>query len=184
MRKLLLALCALFFMVGGSASVAMAQADATPAADEPAAGAAGDTAFARGLDAPATYFAENGSPVATVTVSDVERGWQDFGEYYEPDPGVEYVAVTFQVESVSKSNLVVKAYDFSLLDGFGRNNSRSYVDAAEGSDVQLLDDDVAVASGETAEFTVVFELFEDTEIGYFMWQPDSGVIVLVDLSEV
>jgi len=183
MRKLLVALGALLFLVGGSATATMAAqtGDATPAAED--AGASGEaTAFGEGLDSPATYFAGNGSEVATITVTDVERGWQDYAEFYEPDPGVEYVAITFQVESVSSSNLVVESYDFSLLDAKGVNNSRSYVEAAEDAPVQLMDDDVAVASGEAVEMTVVFELFEGTELGYFMWQPDSGIIIMVDLA--
>ena len=182
MRKLLVALCALFFLVGGSATATMAaQADATPSAGETGASGEG-TAFGKGLDSPATYFAANGSEVATITVTGVERGWQDYAEYYEPDPGVEYVAVTFEIESVSSSNLVVESYDFSLLDAKGVNNSRSYVEAAEDAPVQIMEDDVAVASGESVEMTVVFELFEGTELGYFMWQPDSGIIVMVDLA--
>jgi hypothetical protein len=186
MKKILVAFLALVFLMGGSASVAMAQADATPAAgeDEPVQveDAGGAAASASGLDVPATYFAANGSEVATVKVVSVERGWQDFGEYYEPDAGVEYIAVTFEIEAVSRSNVPVESYDFSLLDAFGFNNSGSYVEAAEDSDVELLEEDTSLASGEAGEFTLVFELFEGTELGYFMWQPDSGIIVMVDLA--
>jgi hypothetical protein len=188
MRKLLTALFALMLMLGSSASIAMAQDAGTPAAGnaEGAAVAAesGDTSFAKGLDAEAIYFSERGDPVASLKVVDIERGWQDYGEYYEPDPGVEYIAVTFEVSVVSRGNLVVEPYDFSLIDGIGRNNSRSYVSPAEDSGVELLEDDVAVASGETAEMTVVFEVYEETQLGYFMWQPDSGIIIMIDLTEV
>jgi elongation factor P hydroxylase len=186
MKKFLVAFFALVFLMGGSASVAMAQADATPAAgeDEPVQveDAGGATASATGLDAPATYFAANGSEVATVKVVGVERGWQDFGEYYEPDAGVEYIAVTFEIEAVSRGNVPVESYDFSMLDAFGFNNSSSFLEAAEDSEVQLLEEDTSLASGESGEFTLVFEVFEGTELGFFMWQPDSGVIVLVNLA--
>jgi hypothetical protein len=179
MGRVVMALMALFMMIGSTATVAMAQ-DATP---EPV--ASGDsTAFGVGLDSPATYFSDRGDAVTTITVLDVERGWQDYGEYYAPDPGIEYVAVTFEVENLSRSNIIVEPYDFSMLDGFGRNNSRSYVSVDEGSDVQIFEDDTALASGETVELTIIFELYEQTEFGYFMWQPDSGVIVLVDLRDV
>lgn len=185
MRRLLTALFALMLMLGSSASIAMAQDDATPAdGGEDVAAPAGETSFAKGLDAEATYFSERGDPVATLKVVDIERGWQDYGEYYEPDPGVEYVAVTFEVSVVSRGNLVVEPYDFSLIDGIGRNNSTSYADASEDSGVVLLEDDAAVASGETAEFTVIFEVYEETPLGYFMWQPDSGIIIMIDLTEV
>jgi hypothetical protein len=181
MRKVLTALLALVMLLGGSASMAMAQ-DATPEADVAPSGEA--TAFADGLEAPATYFSDRGAPVTTITVLDVERGWQDYGEFYEPDPGIEYVAVTFGVENLSRGNIIVEPYDFSMLDGFGRNNSRSFVSVDEGSDAAIFEDDTAIASGESVELTIVFEVFEETEISYFMWQPDSGIIVMVDLREV
>jgi hypothetical protein len=176
-----MALMALFMMIGSTATVAMAQ-DATPEAGTATSGEA--TAFGVGLDSPATYFSDRGDPVTTITVLDVERGWQDYGEYYAPDPGIEYVAVTFSVENLSRSNIIVEPFDFSMLDGLGRNNSRSYVSVDEGSDVQIFEDDTALASGETAELTIVFEVFEETDFAYFMWQPDSGVIVMVDLRDV
>jgi hypothetical protein len=188
MRKILTALFALMLMLGSSASIAMAQTESTPAAveDEDAAASAegGDTSFAKGLDAEAMYFSERGDPVASLTVTDIERGWQDYGEYYEPDPGVEYVAVTFEISVVSRGNLVAEPFDFSLIDGIGRNNSRSYVSPDEASGVEIFEDDAAVASGETAEMTIVFEVYEETQLGYFMWQPDSGIIIMIDLTEV
>lgn len=185
MRKLIMALFALMLMLGSSASIAMAQTGGTPeAAESEAVATGGDTSFAKGLDAEAIYFSERGDPVASLTVVDVERGWQDFGKYYEPEPGVEYVAVTFEISVVSRGNLVVKPYDFSLIDSIGRNNSRSYVSPEEGSGVEIFEDDAAVASGETAEMTVLFELYEESQMGYFMWQPASGIIIMVDLTEI
>jgi len=184
MRKIIMALLALTMMLGSTASIAMAQ-DATPEAGTGTTTATGeDTAFGVGLDSPATYFSDRGDPVTRIAVVDVERGWQDYGEFYEPDPGIEYVAVTFTVENLSRSNIIVEPYDFSMLDGFGRNNSRSWVSVDEDSGVEIFEEDTALASGETAELTIIFELFEETEIGYFMWQPDSGIIVMVDLRDV
>jgi hypothetical protein len=54
----------------------------------------------------------------------------------------------------------------------------------EASGVEIFEDDAAVASGETAEMTIVFEVYEETQLGYFMWQPDSGIIIMIDLTEV
>lgn len=185
MRKFLTAFFALMLLLGSSASVAMAQDAATPEASaDGAAAEGGETSFAKGIDAPATYFSERGDPVATLTVTDVQRGWQDYGEYDAPDPGVEYVAVTFEISVISRGNLVAEPYDFSLIDGIGRNNSRSYASAAENSGVQLFEEDSAIASGETSQMTLVFEIYEATPLGYFMWQPDSGIIVMVDLTDI
>lgn len=180
MRRVFAGLMALLMMIGSTMTAAMAQ-DATPedgtaAADEP-------TAFSEGYDAPATYFSDRGDPVTTITVIDVERGWQEYGEYYAPDPGIEYVAVSFEVENLSRGNIIVEPFDFSMLDSLGRNNSRSYVSVDEDSGVTIFDENVAIASGETVELTIIYELYEGTELGYFMWQPDSGIIVMVDLRD-
>ncbi len=182
MRKIVAALFAVMMLIGSTANIAMAQEAGTPEVADGASG--GDTSFATGLDAEATYFSERGDPIATLKVVDVERGWQEFGEFYEPDPGVEYVAVTFEVASVARGNLVVEPCSFSLINSIGRNTSSAFVDAAEDSDVELLEEDAAVATGETAEFTMIFEIFEEDDLGYFMWQLDSGVILLVDLTEI
>jgi hypothetical protein len=184
MRKMILALLALVMALGGTASLTMAQ-DATPEVEtETTASTGEDTAFGVGFDSPATYFSDRGDPVTRIAVVDIERGWQDYAEYYEPDPGIEYVAVTFTVENLSRSNIIVDPYDFSMLDGFGRNNSRSWVSVDEESGAQIFEEDAALASGETAELTIIFEMYESTEFGYFMWQPDSGIIVMVDLRDV
>lgn len=181
MRKFLTALMALLMLIGSTATAAVAQ-EATPEGEASAPGE--PTAFAEGFGAPATYFSDRGDAVTTITVTDLERGWQDYGEFYEPDPGIEYVAVTFEVENLSRNNIIVETYDFSMLDALGRNNSASYVSPDEDSGVEIFEEDAAVASGETVELTIVFEMYEETEVGYFLWQPDSGIIVMVDLRNV
>lgn len=188
MRKLMTAFLASLMVLGGAVSIAMAQPDATPADDAEVETAdvstAGDTAFARGFDQEASYFSDRGDRIAAMAVIDIERGWQDFGQYYELDPGTEYVAVVFEISSTSRGNLVIEPYDFSLIDDYGRNNSRSFVGVDEESDVTILEENAAVASGETIEFTIIFELYEEAEVGYFMWQPASGIIIMIDLTEV
>lgn len=190
MRTLLATLMAIVLLFGSAASVALAQDAATPeAAGTPEAGdgdvaTGGENSFAKGIDAEATYFSERGDPIATLKVVDVERGWKEYDEFTEPDPGVEYVAITFEVSSVGDDNTVVKPFDFSLIDGIGRNNSSAFVQVADDSDVELFEDDAAVAAGESTEFVLVFQVFEEIPLGYFMWQPDSGIIILVDLTEI
>lgn len=177
MRQLMLTVAAVLVLVSQTIGPAAALAS-TPVTDPPTADT--QSAFAHGLNASAVYFSDRGLPIATITVTNVQRGWEDYADYYEPEPGLEYVAVSFEIEVIARGNLVLEPYDLSLLDGFGRNNSRSYVSPAEG--VSLLEESAAIASGETTEFTIVFELYQEAQVGYLLWQPDSGVIVLVDLT--
>jgi hypothetical protein len=179
MRKLLAVLGAML-LLGGSAIGVMAQ-DATPAAGVDAGNAAdpaiGDTV---------TYIDESGNPMATVTIDDVERGWKDFGEYDEPDAGNEYVAMTVTVTSeVGRGSLEVSDFDFSLQDSDGFLWGTAYADAAEGVEIVPLEDDLNLASGESATFLVVFQVLEGQQLTHVFWQPDSGrLLTLASLESV
>lgn len=178
MRKLLTAMFAMVFLIAGTATATMAQA--TP---EAGGGEASGTAYADGLNQGATYFDERGDAQAVLSVTDVERGWDGYDEYSEPDRGYEYVLVTFTVEVVGPENLTVEQYGFSLVDSLGLNNNAAYAQAADNADVELFEEDAAVASGETFEASMVFQVFTDADLGFLMWQPDSGLVVLVNISE-
>lgn len=183
MKKIMSALFMMILMFGVVSSSALAQMDATPEAGEDSGSAGGDSAFARGFDTPAVLFSERGDTIATLTVTDVERAWQDYGEFYEPAAGKEFVAVTFEVSMESRGSILVSGYTFTLLDGYGYMNTSTYVEAAETSDAPVLLEDVDVASGETVEFVVVFEVFEDAPLGILMWQPEFSFFALVDFTD-
>ena len=67
MRKILVALFAMLFLVGGSASIVAAQSDATPAAGSEA--SSGSNPIDPKIGDTVTYFDENGDPAGTATVS-------------------------------------------------------------------------------------------------------------------
>jgi hypothetical protein len=178
MRKLFVALLASLFLVGGSASMIAAQSEATPAA-----GADVETDGSNPVD-PAigdvvTYYGQNGDPAASISITEVERNWEDYDEYSEPDTGVEYIAFTIEIESLtSRGAIDVSNYDFSLQTAAGYLSGNSYV-SSEDAEPPLLEDDTSLAGGETLEFVIVFEAFQDEELGHLFWQPDSGVLLTV-----
>jgi hypothetical protein len=172
---------------GLSAFGVMAQDTATPAASPVAADAqASAGSIDPALGDTAVYVDVSGNPVANVTIDNAERNWQDFGEFYEPDPGVEYVAFTVTVESVvSRGAVEVSDFDFTLQDSDGFLWRTSYVDVAEGVELTPLDDDLLLATGESSTFLVVFEVLQDQELAHIFWQPDSGrLITLASLEGV
>ncbi len=186
MRKLL-AMVGALLIFGLSAFGVMAQDTATPAASPVAADAqASAGSIDPALGDTAVYVDVSGNPVANVTIDNAERNWQDFGEFYEPDPGVEYVAFTVTVESVvSRGAVEVSDFDFTLQDSDGFLWRTSYVDAAEGVELTPLDDDLLLATGESSTFLVVFEVLQDQELAHIFWQPDSGrLITLASLEGV
>lgn len=138
------------------------------------------SATASGFDAPATYFDDRGNEVATVEVNDINQDWTDYDDYSEPDRGYVYRAVDFTVTNTSDASLIVENYDFSMLDASGRNQSSAYATAAETSDTTLFSEDLPLAAGESADLTLVFETPADVDAAALVWQPDSGIIVLVD----
>ncbi len=157
MRKLLLALFATLFFMGSAGSlVATAQDDATP--ESGVQGAEGPVEGTNPID-PAigdtvTFFGEDGNPAGTATAMSIERGWEDFDEFYEPEDGYEYVAFTVVVEStISRGAIDVEEFDFSLQTAAGYLWSTSFAASSE-ADPPLLDDSLSLASGDSEEFTI------------------------------
>ena len=181
MRKLFVALFAMLFLMGSSASlVAVAQDDATPATDgqavedsNPVDPAIGDTV---------TYFGQNGDPVGTITVTGITRNWEDFGEFEEPDPGVEYISITIAVESVtSRGAIDVDPYDFTLQSPSGFVYDTAYAQGAEGVEPEILTESVSLAGGENLEAQVVFEVFEGESLAHLFWAPEGAFLTVANL---
>ena len=211
MRKFLVALFTLTLLLGSSASIVTAQSssddDATPGAgvtdknnddatseddedvaddeDEPAAEADDDVnPIDPQFDDVVTLYATSGDPIATFTVTDAERGWDDYSEYSEPERGSTYLAVEISVENISDEAWELNPYDFVLQDGQGFAYGNSYVSPVDDADPEVLEEAVTIDGGDTWEGVVIFEIFKNQPLAHFYWS-DSGVLLtLADLSEV
>jgi hypothetical protein len=180
MRKLLFGLLAAFFLMGSSAGVIAAQDDATPAAEaggetNPVNPQIGDTV---------TYFASNGDPQVTLTVTDAFRDWEDYDEFSEPDRGVTYLAVELEVENVSDEAFELDPYRFGLQDGQGFYFGTSWVTPAEGAEPEVLTEAVEVDGGDSWTGLVVFEVYDEQPLGSLYWNESGILLTLADLSEV
>ena len=168
MRKLFTVLFAMGIMMSGLMTAA--------AQDVP-------SAVATGFDTPATWIDERGNEVATVEVTGIESDWDGYSEYSRPERGYMYVAVSYSVTNISGASMIVEPYDFSLLDVYGRNNGSAYVSLADDATDEIFEDDRALAADEVAELTQIFQIPADVAPAALMWQPDSGMLVMVDISE-
>ncbi len=176
MRKLFVALFAALFLIGGSASMVAAQSDATPATDAKTE-SDGSNPIDPEIGDTVTYYGEDGDAVGNVTITAIERGWEDYDEFSEPDNGNEYVAFTVVVEStISRGAIEVEDYDFSLQTAGGYLWQTSYT-SSETADPPLLEDTVSLANGDSEEFTIVFEVIQGEALGHLFWQPESGVLI-------
>lgn len=120
-----------------------------------------------------SFVAESGSEIARLRATDVILNWDEYSEYYVPHPGFQYVAVTVEVTNLgSRGSLIVRADDFRLQDVDGFFYSRSWADAAEGSELIPSESEVGVASGETAELVLIYEVVTGVELGHLFWQPE------------
>lgn len=74
------------------------------------------------------FITESGSEVARLRVTDVAIPWEEYGEFYEPDPGTVYIAFVIEITNLgSRGNLIVRGDDFRVqdVDGFStREHSR------------------------------------------------------------
>lgn len=171
MRKLLTAFLAMGMLM--SSFMAVSAQDAVESAPSSVVG----------LDTPATWTDERGNQVATVSVQGIDPEFSDHSEYSTPERGYIFVAVDFTITNISGSSMIVEPYDFSLLDAQGRNNGRAYVSQDEGAEIALFEDDLALAADEAAELTLVFQMPAEVAASAFIWQPDSGILVTIDVSD-
>jgi hypothetical protein len=120
-----------------------------------------------------SFVSESGSEVARLRATEVILNWEEYSEYYVPHPGSQYVAIIVEVTNFgSRGSLIVRADDFRLQDVDGFFYSRSWADAAEGSELIPSESEVGVASGQTEELVLVYEVLTGVELGHLFWQPE------------
>lgn len=201
MRKFLFVLFAMLFLMGSSAGIVAAQDDegtpeddvdsaqaddATPEDEDDSDSAAssetnpvnpqiGDTV---------TYFATNGDPQVTITVTDAFRDWEEYDEFSEPDRGITYLAVAIEVENVSEDPFELDPYRFGLQDAQGFFYGNAFVTPAEDAETEVLTEAVELDGGDTYEGVVIFEVFDDQQLSSLFWSESGILLTLVDLSEV
>ena len=176
MKRLLTGLLAATMLTGGSVAMTAAQ-EASPSALEQLAGSQASGVVDPKIGDTVLYYGEDGSEIGAVTIDSIERGWDAYDEYYEPEDGTEYVAFVVTVDStISRGAIEVNLYDFSLQTATGYLWSNSYVNSSE-SDPPILEDPVSLATGDSETFTVVFQVLEGEELAHIFWQPDSGVLI-------
>jgi hypothetical protein len=182
MRRSLAVLMLVFGMLIGSgaapgATTAMQQDQATPAP--------GATRARPVIGDSVNYISESGSEIGSLKVTEMVRPWDEFGEYYAPDSGTEYVAFVIEVTHLgSRGDLIVRADDFRLQDVDGFLYSRAWVDSGSGAEYVPSDPEIGIAPGETAEIIVVYQVLSGVDLSAVFWQPDyQRLITLADLIE-
>lgn len=130
-----------------------------------------------------SYVSESGSEIARLRATEVLLNWDEFSEYYPPRPGFQYVAIMVDITNLgSRGSLIVRADDFRLQDVDGFFFSRSWADAAEGSELIPSESEIGVSSGETEELVLIYEVLTGVELGHLFWQPEyERLLTVADL---
>ncbi|HEU0163568.1 MAG TPA: DUF4352 domain-containing protein [Thermomicrobiales bacterium] len=181
MRKLLVALFAMLFMVGGSTGFAAAQG--TPATPVAGQGGAGNPANPQIGDT-VTYFGTNGTSIGSLKVTKITRGWDSYQQYEDPKAGDEYVAVYLTVtNTASRGTLEIQAYNFALQDTQGFEISTAYAQGRDSLKTKPLTDTLEIPAGKSVNTLLVFEVYQDQPLQALYWMPDGYLINLADLSK-
>lgn len=190
MRKVFTALFAMLLLVSATGgAVAAAQTDATPeaspATDHNATTSADVNPVNPQIGDTIAYYASNGDAIGTVSVKKVERNWEGYDKYDEPEAGTEYIAITIEAKStISRGAMEVDPYDFTLQDGQSFLWGRSYVNTPDGDKPATLTDAVQLAKGESTEFLVIFQVYIDQPLANVYWSPKDHLLTLADLSKI
>lgn len=176
--RLLAVLVALTLATGATA--ALAQDDATPAADSSGAMTTGGGDPAAGDEV--QYVDEDGDEIAIASVTNVTDNFDDFDEFFTPDEGTRYIAFEIGVRSTG-DELEVNPYDFSLLTSDGFLYSTAFVSREDDATPPELED-TEVEEGDAISGLIFFSVPEDAELDRLVWQPETGrLLILADLRD-
>lgn len=126
-----------------------------------------------------TYYDVEGTAIGSITAESIERGWEEYDSYYDPEEGTEYVAFVITVDStIARGAIDVERYGFSLQTAMGLNLGPAFVES-DAADPALLDDTIGLANGDSETFTVVFQVYTDEPLAHLFWSPEYGVLITV-----
>jgi hypothetical protein len=185
-------------MLAAIAPAAVASATTPPEPTEPAAAATdtteaaatGGTTGSEGATAPeepgevATVFDDSGNAVATITAGASEVGFSDYEEGNDPEAGNEYVRLLVTVESlITEGTFGINIDDFILQDNNGFVTTAENVPtAAEAEAEEEITEEADLASGESVDLTLTFEVVSSVGPQSVFYRPEDDR--LVDVAEV
>jgi hypothetical protein len=158
--------------------------DTTPPPEAPSATPASEGSTPGAAAAAAPLYDEEGNVIATIAVLGLEPAWTDYAEGDEPDEGREYARVMVSVasETPGDDTFAVAIDDFILQDSHGFVTTAENIRTAAEADAE--DEpvgDAELASGESVEFALTFQVGADAGPQSVFYRPDDER--LVDVAE-
>lgn len=131
-----------------------------------------------------TWTDESGEAIASATVHGVENDFRDYDEGWNPEYGYSYTLVDVSAVNDSDKSIILQPHTFLLVDDHGGRYNRLNLTSAG---VDTFDDDIALAPGESAEFSIAYSIPTHANAALFAWNPEQGqmryVVLSTDVSE-
>lgn len=131
-----------------------------------------------------TWTDESGTAIASATVHGVENDFRGYDPAWMPEYGFVYTLIDLSVVNDSDRAIILEAYTFLLVDDHGSRYNRLNLTLAG---VETFDDDLALAPGESAEFTLAYAIPAHANAALFAWNPEQGqthyAVLSTDISE-
>jgi hypothetical protein len=148
----------------------------------PGPGGAGSTGTPQ-VGSPVDFVSEGGLHLATITVDEVQPGYDEFSEFFDPDPDRDYVAVTYTFAGGDEL-IEVSTYNLTLETGGGFLWHAGFVGRPEDVEVLDLESSFNLSPGESETGIIVFDVPRDAELVRLWWQPELDRLVeLANLRE-
>jgi hypothetical protein len=129
------------------------------------------------------YASQGGITLATVTVDEVNPEYDEFSEFFDPNPDADYIGVIYTFNG-GEETTEVNTFNLSLETGGGYLWSTAFVSRPDEVEVPDLESQFNLNPGETETGLVVFEVPAGSELVRLWWQPDTGrLLELADLRE-
>ena len=183
LQRILAMVLALSLLAGSAAIVAAQNSDATPASEDDDGGSA--TANLDPLIGDeVTFVGENGDDFGVFTVEDMIVPFEDFGEFFDPEPDSTYVAIEVTIENVDPDDDEFEFSDFylGLQDDQGFYWSPTFVSLDDDSDLEELESG-DIEPGDSITGYLFYAVPEDNEPVRLFYGPSGRLLLLADLRD-
>jgi hypothetical protein len=130
------------------------------------------------LGTPVPYVGADGSPLGTVTVTEVLEPFTGFREGYGPDTGAKFVVVNVKFEGSEEGGFEASPYNLLTHDTAGNLWQRASVTVPDDYPVPELTTQ-QVGPGSSISGWVGFIMPDDVQVDDVFYNPDNGILLTV-----
>jgi hypothetical protein len=132
---------------------------------------------------PVVVASQEGATLVTITVDEVDSGYDEFSEFFDPDPDSDYIGVVYTFAGGDEL-IEVSTYNLTLETAGGFLWHSGFVGRPEDVEVLDLESSFNLSPDESETGIVIFAVPAGAELVRLWWQPELDRLVeLADLRE-